>query len=239
MKIQWDGPKSALSDELFERAKEFGLILQMDPSDYRLVPDESERLTLFDPQGRKLKIEFDGGSPDYHRRGTRGKQEILAKALGSKQKLTRVLDLTAGLGQDAVFLCQLGFQVTSIERNPLLVFLLKEAQRRTQRSELSSWEIFWGDAKNFLTQEDFMKPFEAVYFDPMYPTKKKSALPRQEMLLFKDLVGSDEDASEIAQVLWERVRGRIVVKRPLEAEPLLKPTHSYVGKTVRYDVTVR
>lgn len=50
--------------------------------------------------------------------------------------MNHILDLTAGLGIDAVFLSQLGFQVTSIERNPLLVFLLQEAQKKTNREEI-------------------------------------------------------------------------------------------------------
>lgn len=239
MKIGFHGEESVGSlGEIEKRAAAFGLELVSAKTDYRLTLRAEASPLLEDSEGRKLSIDFDAAAPDYHRKAIKGKQELLAKAVGSRQGVRRVLDLSAGLAQDAVFLSQLGFEVTAVERNPLLAFLLSEARRKTSRPELRNLKFLWSEASAVLTT-DFLSEFDAVYFDPMYPSKKKSALPRQEMLLFRGLVGKDEDAGAIAEKLATIFAGRIAVKRPLDAPPLIRPTHSFSGKTVRYDVTVR
>ncbi|MNL78601.1 Ribosomal RNA small subunit methyltransferase J [compost metagenome] len=50
---------------------------------------------------------------------------MIAKALGGAKGTKKVLDLSVGLAVDSVFLCQLGFQVTGVERSPVLYALLK------------------------------------------------------------------------------------------------------------------
>lgn len=226
--------EDALAEDL---SKRLGLHLVQSGEDWRLVRDR-DLWRLEDREGRKLTIDFDEPGPDYHRRAPRGRGEILARALGAGQKIRRVADLTAGLGQDAVFLSQLGFQVTAVERHPVLGFLLAEARRRTLRKDLANLIFKNMDSKAWLDSEE-SSSVDVAYFDPMYPSKKKSALPRQEMVLFRGLVGDDEDAAGLARFAIEKIR-RLVIKRPLDAEALLaKPTASYKGKTVRYDVYVR
>ena len=234
MDAEWDRA-------LFKRAESFGLTLvpKAMGSAYQLISGDNGAMTLHDPQGRRLSIDFDGSSVDYRRRGPRGKQEIIARAVGSKQGCKRVLDLSAGLAQDAVFLSQLGFEVTAVERNPLLAFLLAEAKQRTLREDLQTLRFLWADSQDLARDPMFLRGFDSIYFDPMYPSSKKTALPRQEMLLFRELVGKDEDAEKLVAMLIEVGVSRLVIKRPLEAPPLAAPTHSFEGKTVRYDVIVR
>lgn len=206
-------------------------------ADWSLVRD-GELWRLEDREGRKLRIDFDATGPDYRRRALKGKAEIIARALGSGKGVRRVVDLSAGLGQDAVFLSQLGFEVTAVERHPVLEHLLNEANARTKRAELSSLRFVQGDSAAIFTRPDF-DGFEAAYFDPMYPTKKKSALPRQEMVLFRGLVGTDGDAEKVATEALLHVP-RLAIKRPDEAPPLLpNPSASFRGTTVRYDVYLR
>ena len=193
--------------------------------------------TLRSRDGLKLKIDFDAPGTDYQRPQPRGRQELIARAMGSKHGVRKILDLSAGLGQDAVSLCQVGFSVTAVERNPVLAFLLQEAQRWTTRPELKNLKIEHADAVDFLDLKGRLADFEALYFDPMYPSKTKSALPRQEMRLFRLLVGEDPDAWTVAVKAQRLFEGRIIIKRPLSAPPLLEnPQHAFEGKTVRYDI---
>ncbi|MCX7977588.1 MAG: class I SAM-dependent methyltransferase [Bdellovibrionaceae bacterium] len=193
---------------------------------------------LLDPQGRALSLDFDHNKSDYNRRQHRGRKEILVRALTGGSEPARVLDMSTGLAIDAVFLCQMGFEVTALERNPILFYLLQSAWQRSQRPELKRLHLRLTDAQNFLSED--LSGFQAIYFDPMYPVKKKSALPRQEMLVFRELVGDDSDSAQALQLARERFRGRIVVKRPLKAEALLPGvTHSFRGKIVRYDLYMR
>lgn len=189
---------------------------------------------LTDSQGRKLRIDFDKDHLNYDR-SHRGKNELLAKALGAAKGIETVLDLSVGLAIDSIFLTRLGFKVSGVERAPLLYVLLKEAFERTSDEQLQKYELHFDDASDFLRTN--MRPVDAIYFDPMYPHKKKSALPKQEMVLFRDLVGNDDDAGEVLDLALTWDCQRVVVKRPINAEPLRPGVlHHYEGKLVRYDV---
>jgi 16S rRNA (guanine1516-N2)-methyltransferase len=73
----------------------------------------------------------------------------------------------------------------------------------------------------------------------MHPSRKKTALVKEEMRLLRQLVGPDLDALELMQVALATARERVVLKWPRRAEPLDGlgvPSHQIVGKTTRYDV---
>lgn len=234
-------------NEGLDAARRWGQFLKapLNPADpgtfsYHLFFQQGE-LVLRDPQGRKLAIDFDKNHLDYQRKH-RGKSELMAKALGASKGVKSILDLSVGLGIDSVFLTQLGFQVTGVERSPLLYVLLSEAFSRTQLPSLKNYRLHFGEAADFLrTQRDHLK-VDAIYFDPMYPHKKKSALPKQEMLIFRELVGDDTDAAAVLAAALEWDCDRVAVKRPVHAEALRPEVqrpevqHSYEGKTVRYDI---
>lgn len=204
-----------------------------DEADY-LLEFKDGNWVLSDRHGNKFAINFEGR--DYRRASPRGKSELLVRALGGGRERTSVVDLSAGMGVDSVFLSQMGFQVTAVERHPVLGFLLQEARERTSREDVRNIEFVTDDALHFLNERD---DFDLIYFDPMYPMKKKSALPRQEMVLFRTLVGDDVDAAQVAARALEKAR-RLVIKRSLKAEPLLPgPRPVFRGTTVRYDVYVR
>ncbi|MEN0058790.1 MAG: class I SAM-dependent methyltransferase [Bdellovibrio sp.] len=196
-------------------------------------------LWVRDHEKRKLKIDFDENHLDYERRGHHGKNELLAKALGVSKGCRAVLDLSVGLAVDSVFMTQLGFSVQGVERSPLLYVLLREAFARTQKEYLKNYQLHFADSLDFLKTQKEQCQVDAIYFDPMYPHKKKSALPKQEMVLFRELVGSDNDASEVLREALTWPVRRVVVKRPLHAEELLPGVrHAYEGKVVRYDTYV-
>lgn len=81
---------------------------------------------------------------------------------------------------------------------------------------------------------------DVIYYDPMYPEKlgsKKSALPRKEMQIFKQIVGEDHDSFEFISWAKSIAKERVVVKRSLAAKPIMpNPTASYEGKSTRYDM---
>ncbi|KYG69762.1 16S rRNA methyltransferase [Bdellovibrio bacteriovorus] len=200
---------------------------------------EADRVYVRDQERRLLEIDFDKNHLDYERKGHRGKNELIAKALGVAKGCRKILDLSVGLAVDSVFLTQLGFQVTGVERSPVLYALLKEAFEKTQKEYLKSYELFYSDSLNFLKEKKGQIEIDSIYFDPMYPHKKKSALPKQEMVVFRDLVGHDDDAADVLKEALTWPVQRVVVKRPLHAEELLPGVrHAYEGKVVRYDTYV-
>ncbi len=201
---------------------------------------QTDAVFVKDADGRTLEIDFDKNHLDYQRRGHRGKNELIAKALGVAKGARKVLDLSVGMGIDSVFLTQLGFSVIGVERSPLLYLLLKEAFAKSQKVEIKKYELHFSDALEFLKTRKSDLSVDAIYFDPMYPHKKnKSALPKQEMVVFRELVGSDDDAAEVLKEALTWPVQRVVVKRPMHAPELLPGVrHAYEGKVVRYDTYV-
>ena len=194
---------------------------------------------------KELKIDFLHDHINYSRKGHRGKSELIAKALGAGKGIKKVLDLTCGLAQDAFFLAQLGFNVTALERSPALFEILHQALKSAKteapdREDLGRLQIVGMDAFVFLRSEEFGvmdKTEMAIYLDPMFPEKKKTALPRKEMQIFRTLVGNDADASELLALALKSACSRVVVKRPLRAEPLGPGViNQFEGTTVRYDL---
>ncbi|MFO0828359.1 MAG: class I SAM-dependent methyltransferase [Phycisphaerales bacterium] len=143
-----------------------------------------------------------------------------------------LVDATAGLGYDAYLLARAGFRVIAIERSPDVARLCADAQRRARRE---SFELRVGDAREQLAA---LRP-DVVYLDPMYPPKKRaSALPPKEMQIVRAIVGDDLDAAELFAVARASAP-RVVVKRPLHAEPMGVPTSTIEGKLARFDVYLR
>ncbi len=192
----------------------------------------------------KLVLDFIHDKVNYLRPLPKGKNELIAKAIGIAKGLNNVIDATAGLGMDAVVMARLGCQVRSVERSPEVFALLKDAYARALTEEDPAFKI-WLTRLQFLHADSIQylqalatadRP-QVIYMDPMFPEKKKSALPRKEMVLFRSLVGDDEDATELLKVALITAKERVVVKRPLKADPLLRePNHRFEGKSVRYDL---
>jgi len=179
---------------------------------------------------------------NYLRPLPKGKNELIAKAIGLSKGLTKVLDVTAGLGMDAVVMARLGCQVRAIERSKEVYQLLQDAHARALQDERTQeWahrlEFLYADSIVYLKDLSSKERPEVIYLDPMFPEKKKSALPRKEMVLFRSLVGEDLDSEELLKQALKVATKRVIVKRPLKAKPLLEePHHRFEGKSVRYDL---
>lgn len=231
-----------------EKANQWKSFLELnryDTSSIERIDCTRDNPVVFDREGRKFSIDFVSDRLNYHKKKPSLKNEILSKAVGSGRYGLKVLDLSAGLGIDAVFLAQLGYNVEAVERNPLIYLCLQNALEELKDSDAelaARLKFHFSTAQNFvstlLKQENKTEgPFDVVYFDPMFPQKAKSALPKQEMVFFKNLVGSDDDAAEVVStVLQLKNIKRLAVKRPLAAPPLLKPNGQIAGKLIRYDI---
>jgi len=212
--------------------------------------------------GRKamgpVRCDFVEGEARHRRLYGGGKSQAIAKAVGVKERAgLRVADLTAGMGGDAFVLASLGCDVTLVERHPVVAALLADGLRRaavaTKATETASLEAHHDaglaaivarlsleeqDARHWLVNlSDEQRP-DVIYLDPMFPERRKSAQVNKAMQIFHQLVGADGDAAELLPLALEKVRYRVVVKRPSYA-PWLgehKPSYALEGKAVRFDV---
>lgn len=198
------------------------------PFDFLILQTE-KNLEMFDAMKRRIAIDFDEDKLNYHRKVIA--KDPFLRAVGRARD--KVLDISAGLGVDAVFLAQQGHDVTAVERNPLLFLLLDHAQKQSQRCLKLKIKFEFGEAAAYLAKAD---RFDCIFFDPMFPEKVKTALPKQEMVLFRQLVGNDMDSDAVLESALASGT-RVVVKRPIGAPPLLrKPENAFESKLIRFDI---
>ncbi|MBL7557439.1 MAG: class I SAM-dependent methyltransferase [Bdellovibrionaceae bacterium] len=205
--------------------------LETTPFDFLLIQHDRQ-LELFDSEKRRIRIDFDSDKLNYARKVIA--KDPFLRAIGQSRK--RVLDVSAGLAIDSVFLSQHGHDVTAVERNPLLFSLLNHAKQTSENLKKRNIEFKFGDSSEFVKSLASKGKFDCIYFDPMFPDKAKSALPKQEMVLFRQLVGNDLDSEAVLETLL-KFGSRVVVKRPAYAGPIgFKPTNAFESKLIRFDI---
>ena len=198
-----------------------------------------------DPQSstsRSRPVFVDFTRIDVTSRGGRDRRQPIARAVGIKRgkPVPTVVDATAGYGEDSWLLASLGCRVVAIERHPLVAALLEDGLRRArqQAAEIADRiSLVSGEATEVLA--GIRPPPEVIYLDPMFPPRRGSALEAKAMRLLRRLVGDDDDAARLLDRALETATRRVVVKRPLRADPLRgTPTAAHRGKSLRYDVYV-
>lgn len=217
---------------------------QYSPNDCQFILSlTNQRVELLIPGSRAkaLSVDFIKGAFGY-RRG-HGGERVLRKAVGGKKCFRpEVIDATAGLGRDGFLLAAAGCRVTMCERDPVVAALLEDGLLRARNHP----ETMAAADRITLLKKDATAVFkqmaaqgrrvDAVYLDPMFPTRSKAAKVKKELRFLQLLLGPDNDTSELFQTA-RIVADRIVVKRPASAPPLVdKPSHSLQGKTTRFDI---
>lgn len=189
----------------------------------------------------QLSFEFAEGEVGFRAARVSKSNEVVAKAIGCKSHYRpSVLDATAGMGRDSLIMAALGCKVKMHERNFAIFHLLNSALSSFQQTEEyrqlpGSLELVNSDSIDSKFSSDSI---DVIYLDPMFPERKKSALVKKEMRLFKRLAGEDPDADKLFSWAMSQPVKRVVVKRPKGAPQLggSKPSHEIKAKKFRYDV---
>jgi len=198
---------------------------------------------LLDGKPSQLEFDFADGEVGFRAARVSKANEVVSKAIGCKPYYRpKILDATAGMGRDSLIMALLGCEVMMFERNFAIFQLLKNALEHFKQ------DPNYADvsARISLSQKNSIDSFaeiddvDVIYLDPMFPARKKSALVKKEMRLFKLLAGEDPDADNLLENALKSSAKRVVVKRPKGA-PILadkKPSHEIVAKKFRYDVYI-
>jgi len=223
----------------------------------RSMPDNRLCVLYQDPSSKNREIPF---SIDYvnkkggaTRRGAEAASEMVVKACGGMKRAQQeslVFDLTGGLGRDAFVLASAGYRVCMFERNVILHALLEDALGRlatsnspvAQRLELRRW-------RGMACYEDAVSDLGSppiVYLDPMYEAGgkvgKRAAVKKETQVLHRILGleegGDHENSKMLLTAAVDMATSRVVVKRPMEAAPLMGaiPHESIKKKTHRFDL---
>ncbi len=231
--------KTPLSSELSDDLKALSIVVLKQPpaSGHYLIYEYGE-LKLHSNSGLSMTVEF---TENKYQRTFRPSTELLCRACGWHLGLRTVWDLTAGLGVDSMMLAQAGFIVRAIERNPYLVLLLKQGLRSLLGNNYGNSSYAKNLSFECIDAEEALQTFknvpEIIYYDPMYPAKRKTALPSKEMQILRELHGTDGESRELLDAAIKIGAKRVVVKRPLRAPPLKdRPAGQIIGKLVRFDL---
>ncbi|MGN7614170.1 class I SAM-dependent methyltransferase [Magnetococcales bacterium HHB-1] len=176
------------------------------------------------------------------------KKTLYRALVGKREQHPHILDATAGLGRDGFLLAASGASVTMLERSPMTAWLLADGLKRAAKDPLyRSWlperlQLFGGDATDLLVRPEWVKKFSAVYLDPMFPERKKSAHVQKAMRFLKMASGEDQDRLSLLRLACDSVIPRVVIKRPLHDHTMdlrHQPTYQWKGKSTRFDVYIR
>ena len=207
---------------------------------------DHDRAFLFDASlDTAIDVDFVEGVLAHRQQFGGGRGQAIARAVGLKRgRNPSVLDITAGLARDAYVLASLGCTLTLVERSPVLFTLVEDGIRRgmTDSAATSVLKNFMNlvnaDSVLYMEHMDTETRPDVIYIDPMYPERKKSALVKKDMQILQRLLGKDQDAEKLLNTAMKCASDRVVVKRPLHAEPVgnLKPDTSISSKKTRYDI---
>ncbi|TNF33230.1 MAG: hypothetical protein EP312_09815 [Gammaproteobacteria bacterium] len=182
-------------------------------------------------------IDWLQGKMDYRIRQARS--ELLVKAFDVLPQGASVLDATAGFATDSVLLALAGFSVTACERSPVLHALQHDAWLRAQSdgamaAVLENLHLRHADALAVMQSGTF----DAIYLDPMFPARDKSAAVKKPMVYLQDLLGEGCDGSDLLVAALQSAKRRVVVKRPPKAPFLagMQPSGQRHGKAIRFDI---
>jgi len=177
----------------------------------------------------------------------------LRRALGGART---VIDATAGWGVDAARMAIWGHRVTAVEQHPLIAALLQHAHAQCDDADLRArLTVIHADSVDYLRaiadasvaatvatgatvdESTVMAAPDAIYLDPMYPSPVKSAAAKKPLTILRRLAGRPGDAQELFNAAITRARGRVVIKRPPRAAPLMPgKVGQTTGKLARFDI---
>lgn len=209
-----------------------------------------ERIELYDRQlDTAIHVDFLHGALAHRQKFGGGKGQAIAKAVGlgktaNKSRCLTILDATAGLARDAWVLATLGCRLTLVERSPVLYTLIRDGIERALQTQDDKHPVrrftnlVLASSVLYMDHMDTDSHPDVITIDPMYPARKKSALVKKDMQILHKLIGPSEDEGELLQTAVQHARQRVVVKRPIHAEPVanMPPDTQIRSKKTRYDI---
>lgn len=198
-------------------------------------------------RGKPYFVDFTGIS--WRQRLQKGlpKNHIFTRALGVRDPKMKVLDATAGFGQDAAMALCLGCEVIAVERSKEVAAVLRDGVARAMNEDgvgplFKKLKVIEIDAREYLTNLPADQRPDVIYIDPMFTKPKKSAKSPKNMQLLQELLGepSPADLEQLFDAARAVALNRVVVKQPLKGYALKStPSFSFKGQSIRYDVYLR
>lgn len=218
---------------------------------YEINSSEDSGLVLcYDERGLfltdgELCVSSDFADMQKRLKAAGAKTELILKAAKIKKDRSeiRIVDATAGMGEDAVILAAAGYNVTMYEKDPVIAAILNDNMERSAKNPLLAPII----ERMTLIKSDSVKAMKCmngeadiILLDPMFPARSKSALIKKKFQLIHLIEAPCDNEEELLNAAFAAKPKKILVKRPVKGAFLAnkKPDYSISGKAVRYDCFV-
>lgn len=209
-----------------------------------IVTDDFLGIQIQHLQKKPFYIDFNHPTFLYRLKQANLRNELIARAMGAKpSEEPTIVDATAGLGRDSLILAFLGYELTLLERSPILYTMLENGLERAKRSPTlcnasNRLKLHLTDAITWLEKLKKTESPEIIYLDPMFPMRQKTASVKKEMIILQNLIGTDPDAKDLLEVALACAKKRVVVKRPRLSLNIgdYAPNFTLTGKKNRFDV---
>lgn len=166
--------------------------------------------------------------------------ELLLKACKLNKEM-RVIDGTAGFGQDGLILASTGARVTLIEQNPIVFLMLyfekiKMSQHKNWQKLMERITIVFGDSNKIIN--DGIK-HDLIYLDPMFPNGSYKGAVNKNMQILHAMLNPPTSDDELR--LFDAAIAKcdkLIIKRPLSAPNFADklPNQSLNNEVIRFDV---
>lgn len=147
------------------------------------------------------------------------------------KKNSSILDCTGGFGRDAIEFSKLGYKVTMLEENPLVLMAVKKFLDKYDKPNL---RLIYGNSLDYLRMKS--DSFDYIYIDSMFKKSKNKSKSKKDLELLQYLCREKITRFNLIREARKNLCERIVIKD--SSSSLLKYDSDYSIKTklIRYNI---
>jgi len=145
---------------------------------------------------------------------------------------TNILDCTGGLCVDSLKLSKMGYNVTVIEENPIIVMLLK---RLLDKEIINNFRVYYGNSFEFL--KECNERYDYIYIDTMFSKSKKKSRSKKEIEMLKILCREKISTFNLINQARKKALERVVSKAPIYSSAKIPIADFTIStKLVKYNI---
>lgn len=199
-------------------------------------------LTLTDGK-LSIMVDFKDMLPRLKQSNLQNEMQVKAARIKGQPMPQKIIDATAGFGEDSLILAAAGFEVDLYEFDDIIALLLEDGLNRAKdipelASIVSRMHFHHADSIQAMQNLDYLP--DSILLDPMFPSRSKSAMIKKKFQLLQKIESPCSVEEELLNAAIAANPKRIIIKRPLKGPFLAdkKPSYSLEGKAIRYDCFV-
>ena len=196
-------------------------------------------LTLTDGK-LSIMVDFKDMLPRLKQSNLQNEMQVKAARIKGQPMPQKIIDATAGFGEDSLILAAAGFEVDLYEFDDIIALLLDDGLDRAKNIPelapiVARMHFHHADSIQAMQNLDYLP--DSILLDPMFPSRSKSAMIKKKFQLLQQLELPCSNENELLDAAMAAHPHKIVIKRPVKGPYLagIKPAYSISGKAVRYD----